>query len=310
MRPLPGLSLPHGPLTDYLNAHVHSFARAEIMQHWSQRRLAAALASGAVIRILPGVYCGARHERHPIVMGEALNLWHPPGLVTGALALHLYSSRLPAPRRAQLLVAAGQHLRAPAWVRLIQAGPLRQSSAPRGIHCTAPERALLDAWRHAPPSSRRDLLWEALWSRVCTWRQLARELERTPRVAGRRDLEQVLGWFEAGATTPLEAHAKHVTFTDARFRDFVWQVELRLRRRRVTVDMLHRAAMVVVELDGDAYHSTREARDADRERQTELAAAGYAVARFGWRDIMDRPDWCRAQVLDVVGHRLAAPRSA
>ncbi|WP_159448725.1 endonuclease domain-containing protein [Demequina sp. NBRC 110053] len=176
-----------------------------------------------------------------------------------------------------------------------------------GVPSVEMPRALLDAWRYAPAAERRNVLWEALWARVCTWRQLWRELERTPQVAGRRDLERVLGWFAEGATTPLEVRARHEVFADARFREFEWQVPVALPHRRATVDMLHRCAMVAVELDGDRYHSTRHARDDDRERQTDLVAAGLVVLRFGWADITQRPEWCRERLLTTVAGRLASP---
>ncbi|WP_284328061.1 endonuclease domain-containing protein [Demequina litorisediminis] len=152
---------------------------------------------------------------------------------------------------------------------------------------------MVDAWRSTPAHARRDMLWEALWARVCTWRDVARELEVAPRVAGRRDLERVLGWFATGATSPLEVRAKHETFRGPAFRDMEWQVALDLSGRRVVVDMVHRAAMVAVELDGDRYHSTRGARETDRARQNALVAAGFTVLRFGWRDIVERGPECR-----------------
>lgn len=293
-----------------LATHAHAFTRAELVSRWSRHHLDAAIGAGAVTRLLTGVYCGAAHASAPIVRGEALNLWQPNGAATGALALHLYASRLPAPTRADYEIPHGQHLGAPPWARLRQTGPRNGHILAQGVRCVEMPRALLDAWRFAPPADRRHLLWDALWARVCTWRQLARELERAPRVAGRRDLERVLGWFAEGATSPLEVRAKNETFADARFREFEWQVPLSLPMRRApVVDMLHRRAMVVVELDGDAYHSTRQARDDDRERQTDLTAAGYAVMRFGWRDVVDRPAWCRERVLTTVAGRLARPRS-
>ncbi|WP_160297584.1 endonuclease domain-containing protein [Demequina salsinemoris] len=181
------------------------------------------------------------------------------------------------------------------------------SGGPDGVNCVVPELALLDAWRCTAPAERRAVLWEALWARACTWRQLKRELDRAPRVSGRRDLERVLGWFAEGATSPLEVRAKHEVFTGARFSEFEWQTEVVLPTRRPTVDMLHRRAMVIVELDGDIYHSTRTARDADRNRQTDLAAAGFVVVRFGWWDIVDRPEWCRERLLTVVAGRLTRP---
>lgn len=307
MRPIPGLIGLSDELPAFLAANAHAFSRADILNRWTRTSLERALADGTASRILPGVYCGTAHYTSPLVRGEALNLWHPAGLVTGPLALHMYSSALPAPPLADIRVVDGFRPRVPAWVRCRQGGPMRERGTPHGVACAVPERALLDAWRFAAPGERRGLLYEALWARVCTWRQLLREVERAPRVAGRRDLDRILGWFAAGATSPLEMRAKHETFADARFREFEWQVELRLGSRRATVDMLHRAAMVVVELDGDRYHSTRQARSDDRDRQNDLAAAGFMMVRLGWDDIVRRPEKSRQRVLAVISARLSRP---
>lgn len=303
MRPIPGLVHADAALAPFLAANAHAFTRADLLDRWSRRELENALHDGHAVRVLPAVYAAPAHGSLPHVRGEALNLWHPPGLVTGALALHLFAKTLPVPKVADLRVTNGKRPRAPQWVRCRQGDPVHTSSFANGVACTVPARALLDAWRYAPPRERRNVLWEALWSRVCTWRQLARELERAPRVGGRRDLERVLGWFEGGATTPLEVMAQYETFADARFREFERQVQLSLPTRNATPDMLHRRTMVAVELDGDKYHSTREARDADRQRRTELAAAGYTVIGFGWRDVFDRPQWCRERLLQAVAAR-------
>ncbi len=253
---------------------------------------------------MPGVYCDEAQRLRPVVMGEALNLWAPRGLVSGALALHLYAPGLPAPRLADLVVPHGQNMRAPAWVRLCQAGPLSAASVAQGIRCAVPERALLDAWGRADPADRRDILYRALWERVCTWRGLRRTLERTPRVPGRRDLERVLGWFAAGATSPLEVRAKNAVFGSPRFADFEWQAKVQAGRRLIRADMLHRAAKVVVELDGARYHSEPTALAADRARDVDLAAAGYVTVRLGWNDVAHRPRWCRERVLAIVNSRL------
>ena len=309
MRSIPGTSLPTVRLSDYLASQPHAFARDELTTQWSRHQLDVAMGSGTLVRVLPGVYAAVEHWHKPVVIGEALNLWAPRAIVTGALALHLLNPGLPAPPKADLLTANGDRMHPPPWVRVHQAGVPQYAVSASGVRCAVAERALLDTWRLADPGRRRAVLYEALWARVCTWRQLHRELARAPRVAGRRDLERVLGWFAEGATTPLEVHAKHSTFADAPCREFEWQVRLPLATRNPVVDMVHRAAMVVVELDGDRYHASRVARDDDRERQTDLVAAGYAVIRFGWRDVVDRPQWCRERLLGVVSLRHAAPGS-
>lgn len=297
MRPLPSGDT---SLTAFLDRAAHAYTRRELIHTWSRRQLDRALAHGAIVRLVPGVYAAATHADNPVVRGEALNLWQPTGAVTGPLALHLYAPTLPQPQFADLVLPHGHHVGGEPWMRLHQTRPVRGLIAAQGVMCVEMPRALLDAWRLAAPVDQRDLLYEALWARVCTWRALVNELERTPRVAGRAELQRLLRWFAAGATSPLEVRAKHETFTGVRFRDLEWQAELQLRSRRVTVDILHRPSMVVVELDGDRYHSTRRAREADRERQTELAAAGYIVLRFGWRDIADRPVWCRDRLQAAI----------
>lgn len=56
------------------------------------------------------------------------------------------------------------------------------------------------------------------------------------------------------------------------------------------VDFLWRAAKLVVEVDGFAYHSTREAFERDRRRDARLQAAGFRVVRFTYRQIVAEPD--------------------
>lgn len=309
MRLLPhhGTSAP--PLPEFLTSQAHAYTRTELLKVWSRHHLEVALRAGSVARLVPGIYAASEHQLQPIVMGEAATLWAQRAVVTGSLALRLYSDSLRAPHVVDLVTANGDTLHPPTWIRVHQSGVPARQGFPAGIRCATPGRALLDAWRYAPARERSDLLYESLWARVCTWRELAREVERTKRVSGRRDLERLLGWFAEGATSPLEVRAKHETFADARFREFEWQVELRLGSRRATVDMLHRAAMVVVELDGDRYHSTREARRGDRERQNDLAAAGYVVVRFGWDDLVRRPERSRQRILAVIAGRLSRPGS-
>jgi very-short-patch-repair endonuclease len=52
------------------------------------------------------------------------------------------------------------------------------------------------------------------------------------------------------------------------------------------VDFLWRAAKLVVEVDGFAYHSTRAAFERDRRRDAELQTAGYRVIHFTYRQLL------------------------
>lgn len=309
MRPIPTSTTVGVTLGTFLGTHRHAFTRAELLARWPRSTLDRDLREGAITRIAPGVYCAGERTRDPIVMGEAVNLWAPSGLVTGALALHLYSPSLPSPSIVDLLVAPGVHTRAPTWVRALQTPLPRSLGAARGVHCVVPQRALLDAWRFAAATDRQSILYEALWVRTCSWRQLAAELRRTPRVPARRELERILGWFAKGATSPLEVRARRDVFAGRRFYEFEWQARLPLGSRTVVADMVHRGAKVVVEFDGAQFHDVPATWHADRARDVDLAAAGYVTMRFGWDDIARRPNWCLTRLLEVVDSRIARPAS-
>lgn len=289
-------------LAEFLNSAPIVSRREPLVQRWSRYELDSSMTSGDVIRLLPDIYAGARYSSIALLRAKAVETWAPGALITGSLALHLFAPDLPWTGRVDVLAHHGDKRRVPGWIAWHQIGVPRTSSAPQGVRTVVPERAPLDAWRYAAANERQDVVWEALWARACTWRQLAREVARHDRIPDRRRLMRMLEWFEAGATSPLEVRARFETFADARFREFEWQAPLAVPGRQPVADMLHRRARLVVELDGEKYHQAQ----ADRERDIDLAAAGYQTIRFGWVDIARRPHWCREQVLRVVSARLAA----
>lgn len=55
------------------------------------------------------------------------------------------------------------------------------------------------------------------------------------------------------------------------------------------VDFLWREKRLIVEVDGFAYHSSRQAFERDRRRDARLQAAGFRVIRFTYRQIVNDP---------------------
>ncbi len=55
------------------------------------------------------------------------------------------------------------------------------------------------------------------------------------------------------------------------------------------VDFLWHGRALIVETDGYRYHRGRQAFEDDRARDVELRLAGYEVARFTHRQIVDDP---------------------
>lgn len=56
------------------------------------------------------------------------------------------------------------------------------------------------------------------------------------------------------------------------------------------VDFCWPAARLVVEADGYAFHSDREAYRNDRRRLNQLELLGWRVLRFSWEDVVGRPE--------------------
>ena len=62
-----------------------------------------------------------------------------------------------------------------------------------------------------------------------------------------------------------------------------------MQHDHAVADHAHRERLVV-EVDGYAFHSHREAFERDRHRDAELQAAGYRVLRVTWRRIASEPE--------------------
>ena len=69
------------------------------------------------------------------------------------------------------------------------------------------------------------------------------------------------------------------------------------------VDALWEAERVVVETDGWAAHGHRTAFERDRAKDADLTSQGYAVLRFTWRQIIDRPDVVAARIAAALARR-------
>ena len=79
--------------------------------------------------------------------------------------------------------------------------------------------------------------------------------------------------------------------------------EVNARVAGYEVDFLWRAQRRVIEVDGFAYHSTRQAATRDRRKDDDLEAAGYRVTRFTADQILRDPE-------DTVARAARAVRGA
>ncbi len=75
---------------------------------------------------------------------------------------------------------------------------------------------------------------------------------------------------------------------------------VQLGGRWVECDCVWRAQRVVVELDGHAFHATRDAYERDRIRDRELSAAGWQVVRVTWHQLERAPEALAADLWTLL----------
>jgi hypothetical protein len=185
-----------------------------------------------------------------------------------------------------------------------------------GIEVVEPTRSLVDAWAwawartgHAAAERPvvRQALIEGVRDRTTSAQALRRESDRRPRHAGRAVLAPLLDLLAGGCESELEIWGVLHVLRIPGLPPPVQQHRVRLADgRHVDVDAAYLEAMVAVELDGAAFHGSREARERDLRRDTALATAGWVVLRFSYFRLVTDPEGCRREIEVVVRRRLAA----
>jgi len=69
------------------------------------------------------------------------------------------------------------------------------------------------------------------------------------------------------------------------------------------VDALWPQQRLVAEVDGRTYHDSPRRFETDRSRDAHLAAAGYVVLRFTWRQLTTEPEVVVARLAAALARR-------
>jgi hypothetical protein len=150
-------------------------------------------------------------------------------------------------------------------------------------------------------------LIEAVRSREVGVRAVRSASLRAGTHAGRAELTSLLELVAGGCESELEIWGVlEVLPRPPAVPAYVQQHRLVLPGgRRITLDAAYVEARVAIEMDGAAFHGSREARERDLRRDTALAAAGWIVLRFSYARLMADPDGCRREIVAAVLARLA-----
>jgi very-short-patch-repair endonuclease len=109
-------------------------------------------------------------------------------------------------------------------------------------------------------------------------------------MAGTPQLRRLLHVSATGSISPAE-DVVHGLMRAAGLRGWRANVPVMVNGRVIAiVDVLFEAARLVLEIDGWATHSSREAFQRDRVRQNDLVLAGFTVLRFTWQQLTREPE--------------------
>jgi len=152
-----------------------------------------------------------------------------------------------------------------------------------GIPTTTPARTLLDLAGLLGKRPLERALNEAEAMRLTSEAPVAELMERHPAKRGIADLRILL--VTSRSSTRSELEARFLTLLDTHG---LPQPETNIIIEGIEVDAVWRQQRLIVELDGYAFHSTRQAFEHDRARDRHLTANGWRVLRITWRDLAER----------------------
>ncbi|MEP6480565.1 MAG: DUF559 domain-containing protein [Rhodoglobus sp.] len=68
------------------------------------------------------------------------------------------------------------------------------------------------------------------------------------------------------------------------------------------VDMVVGGTTLIIEVDGEAFHSDSSAFENDRRRDAELVSLGYTVLRLTYNKVTSDWAWCERKILAALEH--------
>nr|WP_239523946.1 DUF559 domain-containing protein [Geodermatophilus normandii] len=273
------------------------------------------LARGDVLLLHPGVLALADRVGEWPVRARAAVLWaRGPLSHLSALAVHGLAPVTSGPLH--VTVPAGR------WPRGVDGVIVHCTTRPlepvavAGLPALGAPRSLVDAWgwaaspRRNPRAERemvvvRQAVIEAVRTRAVDLEDLRRASARQRKHGGRTALDELLDLVAGGCQSELEVFGVLHVLRAPGIPPFIQQHRVAIPGgRTVVLDAAWPGPRVAVELDGAAFHGSREQRERDLRRDTALAGLGWVVLRFSYRRLTTDPEGCRREIEAVLRRRL------
>jgi len=265
---------------------------AQLTHAGSKRALAAAVRSGAVVRLAKGVYGlpGSEDAEHVAIAYDGV-VSHQSAALAWGLPL-----RTP-PEKPHITVPAKRRPRSgpPAVLHWATIDP-----GDRQRRLTSLLRTVLDCARTLPFGEALAVADAGLAANLPHQRLIAASLAL--RGPGVLNLRRVAAVATAVSGSYLESMMRALVLA-AGLEGFEPQVVIRKGRFRARVDLGHRKARIAVEVEGYEFHGSSADFAADCRRYDELVAAGWLVLRFTYHQILTEPEWVIATLREALEHR-------
>ncbi|WP_084626622.1 type IV toxin-antitoxin system AbiEi family antitoxin [Demequina aurantiaca] len=299
---------PGQDLATWLRATWQAYSAAELEAIFSRRQLRAGLEAGHVTRLAPNVYAGSTHAASFQTRVDAAILWAGPSSAVGGLAaLYLHGVLDQEPPRIEVVVWHERRMRArPGWVRVRRVtydAPVQHV----GRWSVVPtEIAICQGFGECAPDVGVSVVARSMATGRASSTAIVEAVDTLPRVKGRRALLRTVAQCAAGAESYLEWHAAQRVFVGKPFDRLVRQHRVVAHGREYRLDMYDQETRVAVETDGASFHSGTDLWQRDLRRDADLASLGIQTVRFSYRDLHDRPQWCRERLLAILASRSPA----
>ena len=258
------------------------------------------LATRRLERLWRGVYAFGHQELLPQGRLLAAVLACGPGAVLShrsAAAQWELIEALPGPIHVTVPGHTGRPGRPGIRIHCVRRLDPRDVTTKDGIPITTPAKTLVDLNALVPDRLLERAYEQAVIRNLVTLDAVADALERA---RGRRTkaLRRLIATERRTRTiTRSELEERFLALVR---RGDLPEPEVNARLAGYEVDFLWREQRRIIEVDGYAYHSTRQATTRDRRKDDDLEAAGYRVTRFTADQVLRDPDDTLARATRAV----------
>lgn len=242
-------------------------------------------AAGALKAVLPGVFADPEAVGRPELRIQALASWLPDAVLTGEAAAFLtfWPEHTPG-------AITATHRRA----RVVPAGfalsrgvlPPELITEVSGVSVSVPALTALDLAVDGSGAG----IDQALLRRACTLADMHEALRLTP---GRPGNVARRGMLHDSRDEPWSEAERlaHAILREAGITGWETNVEVCCGDERYFVDVAFRRLRLGLEIDGFEAHSKPDQFHRDRQKWSDLTAAGWRLLHVTWTQLVDEPEW-------------------